>query len=199
VDGDPGELLPLALGVGRAFPELTEVTPSRLGISAESPDADGEAGGDDRAERGGRLAAWGVRRDCRERGGDGSGQCERCERDPQLAEGCDGVQRDQHRHAAGIVAEGHDRTTGHEGRREHRDRRRATQHERAAGDDREHEPRRARRPFRTDHLCKLRRCRNERERNVERRRAPAARPRSSGLTPSLMPGRACLRRRSPRT
>ena len=40
VDGDPGQLLALALGVGRALLELAPVATPRLGVGAEPPDAD---------------------------------------------------------------------------------------------------------------------------------------------------------------
>ena len=42
VDRDPGQLLALALGGGRALLELAPVAPLRLGVGAERPDADRE-------------------------------------------------------------------------------------------------------------------------------------------------------------
>jgi hypothetical protein len=176
VDRDPGELLALAFGGGRARLELAPVAPLRLGVGAQPPDADDERDGDDRAERRRGLPTRSVCRSGGERRGDRGRERKRRERDAQLAERGGGVERDQHRRAARIAAERHDCHRRRECRREHGQWHLATHHERAPGDDREHEHGRPRRPRSTDHLGELCGGRDQRERDVERERAPAVRP-----------------------
>ena len=127
-------------------------------------------------ERGGGFPARRVHSEGGESRGGRGRQRERGERHPWLAERGGRIERDQHRSAAGIGAEGHDRHRRRERRPEDGQWRRATQHERAAGDNREYECRRAGRPRSTDHLRELRHCRDRRKREVERERAPPARP-----------------------
>ena len=148
VRGEPCQLLALALDEGLALlPLASPVLPPRLDVDAEPPRHERAGGGQDRVQE---PIARRVdqRRDDRDR----DREHERDERDPPLAPGRHGVQRDQRRDRERRHARDRHAEHGDERHRERRQRGAPAEHEDGAADEREHDRDRGRRTLGLERL-----------------------------------------------